>query len=62
MTKKELKEIIRVCGENFEELDIPTYIRNRDKAKARAFSMQEEEWIQEEREKKEREKFEGLGE
>ena len=31
MTNLEEKEIIRVCGENYSQSDIPTYIRNRDK-------------------------------
>lgn len=30
MTTQEEIEIIRVCGPNYEESDIPTYIRNRD--------------------------------
>jgi len=30
MTKQELKEIKRVCGKNFDKLDIPAYIRRRD--------------------------------
>lgn len=32
MTEKEQKEIIRVCGPNYLKTDIPTYIRNREKA------------------------------
>jgi len=31
MTPEEEKEVIRVCGKNYEETDIPTYIRNKDK-------------------------------
>jgi len=31
MTEEEEKEVIRVCGPNYEESDIPAYIRNRDK-------------------------------
>jgi hypothetical protein len=31
MTEQEKKEIIRVCGENFDHWDIPAYIRQRDK-------------------------------
>jgi len=30
MTQEEKQEVIRVCGPNFNEKDIPTYIRNRD--------------------------------
>jgi len=30
MTQKEKQEVIRVCGENFEEKDIPTIWRRRD--------------------------------
>jgi len=30
MTIEEQKEIIRVCGEKYEETDIPTIIRERD--------------------------------
>jgi len=30
MTQEEEKEVIRVCGPNYEESDIPTFIRNRD--------------------------------
>jgi len=29
-TAEEEKQIIRVCGPNYEESDIPTYIRNRE--------------------------------
>ena len=29
MTNDERREIIRVCGNDFEEQDIPAYIRNR---------------------------------
>ena len=32
MTKNEEKEIIRVCGENYLESDIPAFIRDRDRA------------------------------
>ena len=31
-TKNEEKEIIRVCGENYLESDIPAFIRDRDRA------------------------------
>jgi len=31
MTEEEKKEIIRVCGEDFDYWDIPAYIRQRDK-------------------------------
>lgn len=31
MTNQELKEVKRVCGENFEESDVPAYIRKREK-------------------------------
>ena len=31
LTKEELKEIKRVCGENFTIYDIPAYIRRRNK-------------------------------
>lgn len=31
MTPEEEKEVIRVCGKDYDEVDIPTYIRNRDK-------------------------------
>jgi hypothetical protein len=31
MTKEEEKEIIRVCGEDYDWWDIPAYIRERDK-------------------------------
>ena len=30
MTIEEEKEVIRVCGSNYEETDIPTIIRKRD--------------------------------
>lgn len=29
LTEKEIREIIRVCGEDFDEIDIPAYIRKR---------------------------------
>jgi|GEM_PF-4709166 len=31
MTQAEKKEVIRVCGPDYDELDIPAYIRNRDR-------------------------------
>jgi hypothetical protein len=31
MTNQEEKEVIRVCGENYEESDIPAYMRKRDR-------------------------------
>ena len=31
MTKEEKKEIIRIYGKDYDELDIPSYIRNREK-------------------------------
>ena len=40
MTKNEEKEIIRVCGENYEYEDIPTFIRNRDEKEE--FEMEQE--------------------
>jgi hypothetical protein len=30
LTLEQKKEIIRVCGENFEDIDIPTFWRNRE--------------------------------
>ena len=30
MTQQEQKQIIRVCGEEYEEIDIPSYIRRRE--------------------------------
>jgi len=51
MTKAEKKEIIRVCGPNYEYTDIPPAIRKRDEAKARAEDEMTEEGIQREREK-----------
>ena len=30
-TKEQIKQIKRVCGENYEETDIPTIIRNQEK-------------------------------
>jgi hypothetical protein len=30
MTHEEEKEVIRVCGKDYEESDIPSYIRNRE--------------------------------
>ena len=35
MTRQEEKEIIRVCGKDFNYLDIPPSIRKRDEAKIR---------------------------
>jgi tRNA nucleotidyltransferase (CCA-adding enzyme) len=43
MTKNEEKEVIRVCGPNYEESDIPAFIRKRDENKARAEDAMEEE-------------------
>jgi len=56
MTQKEEKEIIRVCGPNYKEIDIPAYIRRRDEEKARALSLQEDAWWEEEAEKEWRER------
>lgn len=33
MTNSEEKEIIRICGPNYEPSDVPAYIRQRDKEK-----------------------------
>lgn len=44
MTKNEEKEIVRVCGPNYEESDIPSYIRKRDEEEAWVLSLQEDEW------------------
>ena len=30
LTKEQRKEVIRVCGENFEPSDIPAFWRNQD--------------------------------
>jgi len=30
MTNEEKKEVVRICGPNYEYLDIPAYIRQRD--------------------------------
>ncbi|PIS14452.1 hypothetical protein COT64_02565 [Candidatus Shapirobacteria bacterium CG09_land_8_20_14_0_10_39_12] len=60
MTKKEEKEVIRVCGENYDEIDIPAYIRRRDEEKARALDAVAEEYGQEEKERREGEEFEEL--
>jgi hypothetical protein len=53
MTKAEEKEVIRIYGPDYEEKDIPTYIRNRDEALER----ETEEGRQEELERQEREKL-----
>ncbi len=49
MTKEEEKEVIRVCGPNYEKTDIPAFIRNRD--------VLVEEGRQEEKEKEEKERL-----
>ena len=51
MTKEEEKEVIRVCGENYEENDIPAYIRKRDLEKLEAEERLGEEYKQERSEK-----------
>ena len=51
MTKEEKKEVIRVCGENYEESDIPAYIRRRDLEKLEAEERLGEEYKQERSEK-----------
>jgi len=59
MTKEEEKEIIRVCGKDYDEWNIPAYIRQRDKKKelAKANSQsnnaQLDKIAEEEREKQE---------
>ena len=60
MTKKEEKEVIRVCGENYDEIDILAYIRRRDEEKARALDAVAEEYGREEKERREGEEFEEL--
>jgi len=47
MTEGELKRVIEIYGEDFDEIDIPTYIRKRDEDEARALCQLEEEWRQE---------------
>ena len=47
MTQEEEKEIIRVCGPDYDYWDIPPAIRKRDEDEARALSAQEDEWRQE---------------
>ena len=44
MTKSEEKEIIRVCGKDYDYWDIPPAIRKRDEDEARALSAKEDEW------------------
>ena len=51
MTKEEEKEVIRVCGEDYEESDIPAYIRKREEEEAWALCQMEEDWRQERAEK-----------
>ena len=34
MTYQEKKEVERVCGKNFDEIEIPAYIRQRDNKEA----------------------------
>lgn len=64
MTKEEEKEIIRVCGENYDYWDIPAYILERDKTKEKALArermlkMMAEQWRQEELERREEEGIE----
>lgn len=50
MTQEEEKEVIRVCGPNYEEKDIPAYIRERDA----------EEYWQEEIRRREKEKYDQI--
>jgi hypothetical protein len=57
MTEEELKRVIEIYGEDYDVIDIPTYIRKRDENEARALSQMEEEWRQEKLEREEREKF-----
>jgi len=48
MTKEEEeKGVIRVCGENYEEGDIPAFIRKRDLGKLEAEERSGEEYRQE---------------
>jgi len=54
MTEQEEKEIVRVCGKDYDYLDIPAYIRKRDEDEARALCQLEEEWRQEEAERLEK--------
>jgi len=56
MTKEEEKEIIRVCGSDYDYWDIPPAIRKRDEEKARALVQLEEEYWQEEKERQSQER------
>ena len=51
MTKEELKEVKRVCGENFHYTDIPAYIRERDEKKEIEKAMADDALVEELREK-----------
>lgn len=48
MTKQEEKKVIEIYGPNYEETDIPTFIRNRTEAKLAKIQGQEEIKIWEE--------------
>lgn len=56
MTKEEEKEVLRVCGESYEDSDTPAYIRKRDIERLEVEERLVEEHRQErlEREEKER--------
>ena len=41
ITQDEQKQIIRVCGEEYEETDIPTYLRNREKAEEKELAIED---------------------
>ena len=43
MTKEELKQVIHICGINFEKNDIPAFIRKRDMDEDRAEELAKQE-------------------
>ena len=48
MTPQEEKEVIRVCGKDYEESDIPAFIRNRQEDWEKthgAYQDENGEWI-----------------
>jgi len=54
MTAEEEKRVIEIYGPDYEELDVPAYIRKRDEDEARALCQLEEDYRQERLEEEEK--------
>lgn len=60
MTNQEYKDIVQMFGPNYEESDVPAYIRQRDFERALVGEQLAEEFRQEEIQRREKERLEAL--